>query len=98
MKAQTDWQLLPPSNPPPQRAWMGMAYDVARGVSVMAAGPLIVAVAVGLVVGMAVDGVDRKYDLTNRLIAAVDRRLAEFTHEVMKGPREFQRQWWQWER
>lgn len=36
--AQTDWQLVTPNNPPPQRAWMGMGYDLARGVSVLAAG------------------------------------------------------------
>jgi len=38
MAAQTDWQLLAPNTPPAQRAWMGMGYDLVRGVTVLAAG------------------------------------------------------------
>ena len=38
LAAQTDWQQLTPVTSPPMRAWMGMSYDLLRGVSVMAGG------------------------------------------------------------
>lgn len=71
-----------------------MATAAAMGVSVLAVGPLIIGVVVAVAAGAVLDSIDTKYKLTERLIAATDRKL----DELMRGPREFQRQWWRWER
>ena len=75
-----------------------MATASSMGVSIIAAGPVLVGIAVAVAAGAALDMVDRKYGLTERLIAATDAKLKELHGGLLHVPREFQRQWWRWER
>lgn len=79
-------------------ALCGMAAASAAGVAVLATGPVIIAVLASVAVGAALDHLDDKYGITERLIAAIDKKLDELYDNAMRGPREFNRQWNQWER
>lgn len=71
-----------------------VASAAAQGVAAMtafAAGPFVVAIVVGLGVALALDELDKRYKITDSLVA----KMEEITDKMLG---EFSRQWWEAER
>lgn len=52
-----------------------MAAMAVGAVTTIAAGPLIAAIFVGIAVGMALESLDQRYGITEKLVNAIDREL-----------------------
>ena len=55
----------------------GVLTAAAMGTAVIAIGPIIAAIAVGVVLGFVLDSIDNKYDISGRLGRLIDRGLAK---------------------